>query len=297
MGTTAIDPALLSYRQGDWSDQKHECYTRIEQLLLHRRFVREFGDRFAMSSRLAAWIMECFPWGDAARDIPELRDLRQFFIDDLSRLEMIDGGESCAAELSAAARVAHGVDDPAALDAWEKLLAGMARLSPNLPASRRIATWRRAGEEPPPAEADLTLICDNGANEYTVVMRLIWDESSWYANLNADDWWPDLPRCVSLLFATNPALRAAATRQSPLTLRPTTVFTKSVAHHCQNPGLRRSLVESITKLIYGIKDKGLGDEAFKGMRRFRVTRFWRVHYRPEGDTLALLEFGPHDIGM
>ena len=56
-----------------------------------------------------------------------------------------------------------------------------------------------------------------------------------------------------------------------------------------------SMIESLTKRVYGVFE-GLGDEQIeRNKRRFRVTYFWRIHYRIEDDHMVLLAFGPHDM--
>jgi hypothetical protein len=297
VGLTAVDPALLIYRSTDWQARANRCYARVERLLLHRRFVREFQQHFAMSTRLSAAILQHFPWHVDVGGIPELRDLRQVILEDFSRLEMIDGGEGCEVELASKRITCEDVDDPIVSDAWEKLLAGCALSTDGSDSTPRIATWAPVPEEPPPSETYLMVLCDRMVEPETHSLHVVWDEDSWHADLALTDWWPDLHRCVLLVHATSPALRASATRTPPMSFSVTPGFRKSLDQHCQQQGLRRSLVEAIAKLIFGVLDKGLGDEAFKSLRRFRVSRFWRVHYRIEKGSVILLEFGPHDMGM
>ncbi len=233
MGLTAVDPALLIYQSTDWRIRANRCYERVEKLLLHRRFVREFQQHFAMSTPLSSAILEHFPWHADFGEIPELRDLRHVILEDFSRLEMIDGGEGCEVELASKQITCENIDDPVVRHAWEKLLAGCALFTDGSD-SPRIATWAPVPENPPPPQTDLIVLCDRVVEPEMHSLRVVWDEDSWHADLALTDWWPD---------------------------------------------------------------KGLGDEAFKSLRRFRVSRFWRVHYRIEKGSVILLEFGPHDMGM
>ena len=71
---------------------------------------------------------------------------------------------------------------------------------------------------------------------------------------------------------------------------------KSLDELC-NSSTRKAFIKALSKKVYGIHDAGLKDESFKRVRRFRVTSFWRVHYRIVGGSIVLEEFGPHNMGM
>jgi hypothetical protein len=88
--------------------------------------------------------------------------------------------------------------------------------------------------------------------------------------------------------------RYPGVRERPIPLECTDAFWKSVDRLEER--LRRALIQALTKRAYGILDASLGDEPLGEIRRFRVTDFWRVHYRDQGDRLTLEEFGPHSIG-
>ena len=106
-----------------------------------------------------------------------------------------------------------------------------------------------------------------------------------------------MQRCIELHFRTNPGMRDyAEARERPMPFECTDAFWRSVERFCQGEQLRRSLITALTKRAYGILDVSLGDESLGEIRRLRVTDFWRVHYREEGDRLVLEEFGPHSIG-
>jgi len=128
-------------------------------------------------------------------------------------------------------------------------------------------------------------------------LPLVWDDDSWAIQLVTLEWWPDLSRCVELHFRTNPGMRHyPVAREQPIPFECTDAFWKSVDRFCRDKQKRRSLIEALTKRVYGILDASLGDEPFGEVRRFRVTDFWRVHYREEHDRLVLEEFGPHSMG-
>lgn len=79
-------------------------------------------------------------------------------------------------------------------------------------------------------------------------------------------------------------------------LKITHTFRKSANLKC-NKILFDSLLESLSKLSYSIKDKSLGDEPFEDHRRCRATDFWRIHYEDKGAYYLLTKFGPHDMGI
>jgi hypothetical protein len=160
----------------------------------------------------------------------------------------------------------------------------------------QIATW----ETPAVHQYDsvsITISDPKSATDIQFDLPLVWDDDSWAVQLVKHDWWPDLQRCVELEFKSNPAIRShSMVRKEPMSFKSSKRFRDSLDRFCSDKHLQRSLVEALTKKVYGIHDVGLGDERLGDIRRFRVTDFWRVHYRMEDDRLVLLEFGPHDIG-
>ena len=126
---------------------------------------------------------------------------------------------------------------------------------------------------------------------------LVWDEVSWDASLESQNFWPDLEKCVEIYFRSNPGMQSyRQAREHPVPFTCTDAFWKSVQDYC-DPTMRRLLIKAIAKKVYGILDSKLNDEPIGDLRRFRVTLFWRVHYRQCGDNIVLEEFGPHDIGL
>lgn len=107
----------------------------------------------------------------------------------------------------------------------------------------------------------------------------------------------ELNELVKAHFAVNPALNTCCDALvQPLEISYTSRFKKDLERY-SDLHIKKALLESLTKKVYDIKDKGLGDEEFKGHRRFRVTDYWRVNYKVGRDRIQLFEFGPHDIGI
>ena len=105
-------------------------------------------------------------------------------------------------------------------------------------------------------------------------------------------------KLADLYYQTNEGLRSHEGQyEEPLAISWTDGFTDSLDEFCQEPPLRRALVEAVTKLVHGILDPALGDEQIRDFRRCRVTEFWRVHYRRSQYGISLEQFGPHDRSL
>lgn len=295
---SALDPALLIYKYEDWQAKEPHCFRRFEALTLHREMLREYGQKIAMTHEFAALILESFPWRKNFRDIGQLRDLRRFMLEDLHKAFHIEAKAAREVSLRPTGIVCNYVQAPEMIDEWKGLLCGcldkvvLAELDP------QIATWETACLREHSQQTILITIHDFEADARAEMqLPLVWDDDSWATQLVTQDWWPDLHRCVELHFRTNPGLRNySGVRERPIAFECTRAFWKSVDQFCNQPHTRRSLIEAITKVVYGVHDRSLGLERLGETRRFRVTGFWRVHCRKEDDRLLLEEFGPHDMG-
>ena len=295
MFLSALDPDLLLFKREDWlTEQPHFTY-RIKSLAMHRKIIRHHNQKVAMSSPMAAVVCESFPWNDNYKHIPELRDLRQFVIDDLAKAHFITGNKE-AIELSI-----HPTDitckytNSSVWDSWKELLYGCVKEEACSFYEAQIATWEEGVQVPTSESLMITVSKTTGKQEYR--LALVWDEASWNRRLYSQDAWPDLQRCVQLYFKTNPAMQSyPGIREQPVPFEWTAKFWKSVDDFCQ-PNMRHQLIRAIAKKVYGMLDKGLNDEALGTIRRFRVTSFWRVHYRDVDGTILLEEFGEHDMGL
>lgn len=294
---SALDPALLVYEYEDWQARAPHCFSRFEALSLHRRVIREYGQKMAMSYAFAALIHQFFPW-NSYRSIGELRDLRRFFYEDLQKAEYIDTKVAGEASLQPTGIVYEYVESPEVIDAWKQLLCGCVDETVLTEFTPQIATWETPCLRQHSAVMILTIHdfeAETGSRVYH--LPLVWDDDSWAIQLATQEWWPDLPRCVELYFRTNPGMRDyPGAGEQPIPFECTSAFLKSVDRLCRDVQLRRSFIKALTKRVCGILDASLGDEPFGEVRRFRVTDFWRVHYREEHDRLVLEEFGPHSIG-
>lgn len=294
---SALDLALLIHDYEDWQAKAWHCFRRCEALTLHRRVLREYAQKIAMSNELASLIYQSFPWNGDFRSIGELRDLRQFILEELQKATYIDTQSAGEASLQPTRIVCQYVKNPKAVDAWKRLLCGCVDATVLSQFDPQIATW-----ETPALCAHLgpiTLTIRDSEIEVDSAYRfpLVWDEDSWAKQLCTQEWWPDLRRCVELHFGANPAMRNyLGVREQPIPFECTDAFWKSVDLLHEDAELRHRFIKALTKRVYGILDYSLRDEPFKEIRRFRVTDFWRVHYREEDGRLVLEEFGPHSIG-
>lgn len=290
-----LDPSLVLYDGGHWLAQEPHCRLRFAALALHRSQSREFGLPIVLSDELIDLMYLHFPYGEEFRNIPELRDLRAVIGELRQRAAVVSPAqEPGIISIRPGDAVGRYVENADSLEAWNRLLSECISRRAGGEFDFSVATW---GEAPPFLSIELT------ANAPAVVAEIpcVGDEGSWIKLLSSLDWWPDLPRAVYFCFMTNAGInRHRSARNEPLPFRVTDAFTRSLTAHCQERHLREALIEALTKKVYGVLDGGLHDELLRGrrseIRRFRVTDFWRVHYRQNDGGIVLDEFGPHDIG-
>ena len=301
MLVSLIDPDLLCYDVEEWREDDTLCLARFQALGLHRDHTAKFRLKLAMSQSFLALIYHLFPWNESYRDIPELRDLRQFVLQDLQMLTVFVEGEPWGRVVLQPAGVACQCvrrDDVAM--SWDHLLhACVVQASTQM--DPQLATWRSPCAVSAGGEVSLTFDNESGGGDSICCsLPLVYDEHSWAVQLNTQDWWPDLQTCVRLCFLTNPSIRNyTSVREVPIPFECTPSFLESLERYCVETSLRKALIEALTKKVYGLVNPGLGDEELTGAhgtRRFRVTDFWRIHYRHEAEHILLEEFGPHGIG-
>jgi hypothetical protein len=286
---SAIDPALLIYQYNDWLSRQPHCFKRFAALTLHRRMIREYGQKMAISM-----LAQHFPWNENYRTIAELRDLRQFILEELQRAYYIDKELAGKADLKPAGITCLYVEKQEVVEAWIELLFSCVDEAILSEFDTQIATWEMEHLKEHSA-ALILMIHDIDTQIHE--LPIVWDEDSWIKQLATQDWWPDLRRCVELYFKSNSAMKDhPKVREQPLPFESTEAFGKSIDRYCTDVHLRRSFIEALTKRVYGVLDASLGDEALGKIRRFRVTDFWRVHYRVKAGRIVLEEFGPHSIG-
>ena len=293
MVVAVFDPALLIYLHDHWLSRQSHCFDRFNTLLLHRDQIRHYGLTMALSSALASVIYQSFPWHGEFDGIGELRDLRQFILEDLQRARYIEPESGGYLSLRPTGIICELVESPEVLVHCTRLVASclLSGLDPV------IATW--SGPVLNSATKTLVLAIQLSEKEDTksLDVPLIWDDISRADKLVRQDWWPDLQRSVELFLKTDSGIRAhPATAEGPISFECSSSFWDSLDRYCTQPALRQRLIEAICKRVSGILDASLGDEPWGQMRSFRVTYYWRVHYRRMRDRLVLEEFGPHDIG-
>ena len=291
---TAIDPDLLLYDEIEWNEQREDVWRRMRALTTHRAMMRQDGVKLAISNSFASHIYNRFPWNLTARNIPELRDLRRFVTDDLNKAEFVtEFGDYANSSLSPEGITCTVVLTPDTHAIWLDLLVTAIHRQDSFGWRVQVATWTMPVERTGVTELIVAFRHDDVVREEHV--PLVWDDESWQQALATQDAWPDLRLCAERHFLGNSGLRNhPSARREPFELEFTDTFWKSVE---RQPDMHGALIRSVAKLIYGIRDPGLGDELWGNRRRFRVSDFWRVHYRQVGDRIILEEFGEHDIGI
>ncbi len=297
---SALDPALFVFVPDDWASRTPHCFVRCSALLMHRAMTREYGQRMATSEQLVSLAFQLWPWTPRANQIPELRDIRRFILEDLQKAKWVRpqmGGELSIEPINVGCE--HIGDSPEVARAWRELLQGC--LADHITArfDLQIATWKSPGLRGIPSAIRIvirasTKMAEDGGHR----IPLVWDEDTWYSQLATQDWWPDLERCTRICFLTTPSMqRHPSAASPPMPLQCTERFWQSLQRPCRDRTLRRALVKALTKRRYGILDASLGDEAIGSLRRFRVTKYWRVHYEIDIDheRLVLQQFGGHDM--
>ena len=296
---SVFDPALLIYNYEDWQARVRHCFERFEALTLHRRFAREYEQKIAMSLEFASLIIQSFPWNEDFNDISELRDLRLFILQELARTFYIGIQTGKNVTLNPTGVLCHYVNSTEVNDAWKNLLCSSIDETITDQFPPQIATWETTAVREHSGPVTITIYDSNTGEliqEYD--LPVVWDDESWARQLVIQEWWPNLGRCVELHFKTNPSMKNyPGVRERPVPFECTPTFLRTADRFCQTQQLRRSLIEALTKRVYGILDASLGDEPLRGKRRFRVTDFWRVHYRLKDGRLVLEKFGPHDMDL
>lgn len=294
MFLSAFDPSLLIYEQDDWNRRSHHCQIRLEALATHRKLMKQHDQRIVMTHAMAAILYGTFPLNPQYKNVAELHDIRRFIWEDLQRAHYISPESPEPVDLSPAGLTCRHLEFPEVEAIWKLLLLGCVEESQRTNFSAQIISWNIDDEVERPTDMVLTILRDTGEEQH--LFPLISDELSWATQLAPLDAWPNLRKCIELCFLLDLGMRSfQRVRRTPYDFDWTESFWKSI-EDCQ-PAVRPLVIKAMTKKIYGIQDKGLGDEPFKGIRRFRVTGFWRVHYRELGKRLVFEEFGPHDIGM
>ena len=296
MLVSALDPALLVFQEEHWRTREQHFLNRIKSLVLHRKFIRENAQQIVITPSFAALVNELFPWNSDYKAIGELRDLRQFVLEDLANALYVDEPpRSDGLSLQPDNLTCMHVEGEEIVDAWRHLLMACTDGDASSEFDTQVATWETPVNLTSSQSITLTINKRSGTEGHQ--LPLVWDEGSWSSRLSPHDSWPDLYMCVELYVKANPGIQShPMCRSKPIPFECTEEFWKCVNDLCQ-PRMRPLLVKAIAKKVYGILDAPLGDEALGQIRRFRVTSFWRVHYQQYNDRIVLEEFGEHDIGL
>lgn len=292
---TVVEPDLLVYKEEDWRSQRQHCFIRFQSLMFHRAMIRKSGQQIAITDDYSGAVHQHFPYNASGRRVKELQDLRMFIFDDLTKAYQIDVSGTSSAKVQADGKVCTYVNEADVLVAWNALLWGCVKEEITFDHQTQVATWKEPAESGEVPSISVEFIGGEGHQVYRV--PLVWDSASWNRRLASIDAWPDLRICVERFFQSDIGLKNhPQARRNPIPFECTDNFWKSVETYCQ-VNMRPVLIRAVTKKVYGIWDASLGDESVGRIRRFRVTKFWRVHYRDEGDRIILDQFGEHDMGL
>jgi hypothetical protein len=274
---------LLLFEKEELERGADDFYRRVEAVLLHRSMASGFRIQLITSDELVTGILESFPWSESWR--PETLDLRQLVLEDLARANRVEPwvgvGWTCAPEwMLGHVPVWAGVAQSWISTAWAIGFAGGA--------DSCVLGWSASDRSP-----DVRV--ENGASEARV-LPVVADRKDWANACDPCGAWPNISAAVESYHLRSDGLagHSSGRGRGPVEFTWTSEFIDTVEELAVPAGLLKEVVKAIAKRVYGIVDEGLGDEIVGGIGRFRVTRYWRIHYRP-GVPLTLLRFGPHDM--
>ena len=155
--------------------------------------------------------------------------------------------------------------------AWKHLLACIIQHGYPSSDSLFIATWTDSVQAVGAATLNVTVSADGELKSQCIL--LVWNEASWIDLLASRDFWPDVKRCVNLYFLSDSGMRQhPQARSDPIEFNCSDGFLRSLERRC-DASTRPAFVKALSKKVYGITDASLRDEAFRGLRRFRVNDF------------------------
>ena len=104
------------------------------------------ANAIAISHQLAALVYQSFPWHtSASRSSPELRDLRQFILEDLSRVCVImHRPRACEVTFQPEGVTCEKISDKEIIERWKDLIVACLDREVTLGVDFQIATWPSA---------------------------------------------------------------------------------------------------------------------------------------------------------
>ena len=259
---SAIDPALLIYKEEHWRTQQKHFFDRLGALTLHRDFLRKYGQEIVTSDALSSILYQSFPWN---AKINELQDLRQLLFEDWAKAKRLEPKSSGSVALEPDDLTCKFVNDPTALGTWKELLTCCVNEQETPEFDVQVATWEE--DDSLDQVQWLTITVESERN----YLPLVWDKESWGKQLASQDAWPNLHNCVELYFLSNPAMRNyVGVRENAMPFEYSPAFLGTV-ESIRDKHLQQALIKALAKRVYGVLDKGLGDEPFRDIRRFRDT--------------------------
>jgi len=289
-----FDPSLIVYRYEDWKNDTNYCFERIKSLILHRDILNRYKQEIAMSDELLGLIMQNFPWSHA--NIPEFRDVMLFMNMDMQKMrhgiDICLGQDKLKIDVNPDDVVCQYIGEDIVKE-WRNLLYSCIKKGDSL-FKNQIVTWdsyeaRRHARE-------IEIIIKEGKDLEKHDVPAIWNEDIWYKQLVTENWWPDLSKCIEICHKTHPGMKGySGIREEPFNLECEESFWDMAGCCYEDDDIRREMIEALTKLVYGIRDEGLGFKPIgKHRYRFCVTIHYRVHCRFEEQSYVLEKFAPRE---
>jgi hypothetical protein len=275
---TVVNVALLVYSEDEWERQTRSALERLAALVMHREMARRHGARVLFSANLLDLLLASFPWRVG---FPGLRDVHQMLLEVAQRAEWVEPADRID-ETEPPAGL--GLDHvPAGVICEMVSILVHESREADLPF---VLSWEHPDSRPTADVRDL----DGNLRAFPVVLTRI----GWAGVCAPEATWPDLELAVEDYYLRHDGLASRSCPSGyPLPFRATTGFQESVDAVACPTGLLAEMVKAVSKRVYGVLDRALGDEMIEGTSRFRVTRFYRIHYHFDGRLLVLDRFGPH----
>jgi len=303
MYLSVIDPDLLVYDPQDFEFEASKtgitsAVTRMDALSLHRKMIREYDFRIAITQAFFGAIMEKFPWN--VKDDYNFRDFKNFILQDLSRRTYyVDPVEFKELVITPSGVVCNCVECASTINTWEQLLIGCAENVKSNSFKSNVATWDNPNAGCSQEDSITIEYSDDQKAHIVYIFPTVNNENNWYRYLAGLDWWPDLRICVRLFWKTELYYNVHQNvYDKPISFECSTRFLSRLEQLCTDNAIRERLIHQLTKLLYGIRDEGLGHEPIKGRTghyRFRISGSMRVHYFKSRGCIILDNIGPHDL--
>ncbi|MBN1593120.1 MAG: hypothetical protein JW941_07750 [Candidatus Coatesbacteria bacterium] len=186
------------------------------------------------------------------------------------------------------------------ISAWDDLLACLEMHFIEDDMRIQIATWKSEESPKDASHVSLKLIDDQSGESLDFEVPLVWDENSWFVQLERLGLWDidDLRGIARVHFRSNPSFaQLPGVLDEPMKLAMLPAFRRALDRSSTGDRrLQRGFIDALTKLLYRVPDPELGDETIRsrqGERRFRISypgRTVRAHYIIKQGEITLTSF-------